>query len=85
MIPRSGRSPAKGIGYPLHYSWASLVAQVVKNLPAMGWEGNDNPLQYSCLENLHGQGSLAGYSPWGHKESDTTNHSFLERVQCMLF
>ena len=35
-------------------------------------EGNGNPLQYSCLENPHGQRSLTGYSPWGHKESDTT-------------
>ena len=34
--------------------------------------GHGNPLQYSCLENLHGQRSLVGYSPWGHKESDTT-------------
>ena len=33
--------------------------------------GHGNPLQYSCLENPHGQRSLAGYSPWGHKESDT--------------
>ena len=31
-----------------------------------------NPLQYSCLENPHGQRSLAGYSSWGHKESDMT-------------
>ena len=31
-----------------------------------------NPLQYSCLENPHGQRSLAGYIPWGHKESDMT-------------
>ena len=31
-----------------------------------------NPFQYSCLENPHGQRSLAGYSPWGHKESDKT-------------
>ena len=31
-----------------------------------------NPLQYSCLENTHGQRRLASYSPWGHKESDTT-------------
>ena len=31
-----------------------------------------NPLQYSCLENPHGQRSLAGYSLWGHKELDTT-------------
>ena len=31
-----------------------------------------DPLQYSCLENPHGQRSLAGYCPWGHKELDTT-------------
>ena len=30
-----GQSPGEGIGYPLQYSWASLVAQTVKNLPAM--------------------------------------------------
>ena len=34
--------------------------------------GHGNPLQYSWLENPHGQRSLAGYSPWGRKESDTT-------------
>ena len=34
--------------------------------------GHGNPLQYSCLENSHGQRSLVGYSPWGHRESDTT-------------
>ena len=34
-IPGSGRSTGKWIGYPLQYSWASLVAQLVKNLPAM--------------------------------------------------
>ena len=34
--------------------------------------GHGNPLQYSCLENPHGQGSLVGYSPWGHKELETT-------------
>ena len=46
MIPVLGRSPGEGIGYPLQYSWASLVAQLVKNPPAMretwiqslGWE-----------------------------------------------
>jgi hypothetical protein len=35
-------------------------------------EGNSNPVQYSFLENPHGQRSLANYSPWGHKESDMT-------------
>ena len=36
-IPGSGRSTGEGIGYPLQYPWASLVAQLVENLPAM-WE-----------------------------------------------
>ena len=50
MIPRSGRSPGEGIGYPLQYSWAYLVAQMVKNPPAM-WEtwvqywGWEDPLE----------------------------------------
>ena len=34
-IPGSGRSAGEGIGYPNQYSWASLVAQLVKNLPTM--------------------------------------------------
>ena len=34
--------------------------------------GHDNPRQYSCLENPHGQRSLVGYSPRDHKESDMT-------------
>ena len=46
FIPGSGRSAGEGRGYPLQYSWAFLVAQLVKNLPAMqetwvrslGWE-----------------------------------------------
>jgi len=46
LVPGSGRSPDEGKGYPLQYSWASLVAQAVKNPPAMletwiqslGWE-----------------------------------------------
>ena len=45
-IPGLGRSPGEGIGGPIQYTWASLVAQMVKNLPAMretkvqslGWE-----------------------------------------------
>ena len=43
---------------------------------SLGWkdplEEGKAILQYSCLENPHGQRSLAGYSPWGRKESDTT-------------
>ena len=49
-IPGSGRSSGEGTGYRLQYSWASLVAQLVKNLPAMGeiwvqylgWEDTEN-------------------------------------------
>ena len=37
LIPGSGRSPGEAIGYPLQYSWVSLVAQLVKSLPSM-WE-----------------------------------------------
>ena len=37
--------------------------------------GHDNPLQYSCLENPHGQRSLEGYSPLGYKELDTTKET----------
>ena len=64
LIPGSGRSAGEGIGYPLQYSWVSLVAQLVKNPPAI-WEtwvrslsredplekGKGYPLQYSGLEN----------------------------------
>ena len=35
-------------------------------------EENGNLLQYPCVGKSHGQRSLAGYSPWGRKESDTT-------------
>ena len=35
MISGSGRSPGEGICYPLQYSWTTLVAQVVRNLPVM--------------------------------------------------
>ena len=45
------------------------------SIPALGRSpggGHGNPLQYSCLENPHGQRSLAGYSSLGLKESDST-------------
>ena len=73
-VPGLGRSPGEGIGYPLKYSWASLVAQLVKNLPARCEDlglipgvgrspggGNGNPLQYFNLKNPHGQRSLLIY------------------------
>ena len=49
-IPGSGSSPGEGIDYPFQYSWASLVAQMVKNLPATRetWVrslGQEDPLE----------------------------------------
>ena len=49
-IPESERSAGEGVGYPLQYSWASVVTQLIKNLPAM-WEtwvrslGWENPME----------------------------------------
>ena len=43
--------------------------------------GYGNPFQYSCLENPQGQRSLAGYSPWGHKESETTQRLRMAHCQ----
>ena len=86
MIPELGRSHGEAIGYPLQYSWASLVAQLVKKLPTMqetwvqslGWE---DPLEEGMATHssilawriLTDRGAWwAACSPWGHKESDTT-------------
>ena len=50
LIPGSGRSAGEGIGYPVQYSWTSLVAQLVKNPPAMQksldqFLGREDPLE----------------------------------------
>ena len=78
-ISRLGRSPGEGLGYPLQYSWASLVAQLVKNPLAMretwvwslGWE---DPLEEGkATHSSILPGELDGlYNPWGCKESDMT-------------
>ena len=66
LIPGSERSSGEGIGYPLQYSWASLVAWLVKNLTTMqetwvqslGWEG---PLEKGMAPHY---GFLAWRIPW---------------------
>ena len=74
LIPGSGRSTGGGISYPLQYSWASLVAQLVKNLPAMqetwvrslGWENllerERLPTPVFWPREFHGL-----YSIWGRR------------------
>ena len=75
LIPGSGRSPGEGMGYPLQYSWASLVTQLVKNPPAM-WEtwvqslGWEDPLEKGKA--THSSIFHELYSPWSCKELDTT-------------
>ena len=76
-IPGSERSAGEGIGYPLQYSWASLVAQLVKNPPAMWetwvwtwvekilWRRERLPTAVIWPGEFHGL-----YSPWGCKELD---------------
>ena len=83
LIPGSGGPAGEGIGYPLLYYLASLVAQLVQNLPAMRetwdqslgwkipWRGERLPTLVSWPGELHGL-----YSPWGCKESNTTNFYF---------
>ena len=85
-IPGLGRSTGAGIGYPLQYSWASLVAQLVKNPPAMceTWVqplGGKTPWRKEWLPTLAFlPGEFHGlYSPWGGKELDTT-----ERLSLLL-
>ena len=76
-IPGLGRSAGEGIGYPLRYSWASLMAQLVKNLPPV-WEtwvrllGWEDPLEKERLPTpVFWPGEFHGLnSPWGHKELD---------------
>ena len=59
-IPESGRSTGEGIGYPLQDSWASLVAQLVKNPPAM-WE---TWVQSLGWEDLLGKGKATHSILW---------------------
>ena len=95
-IPGSGSSPGEGIGYPPQYSWASLVAQTVKNLSAMRpefdpwvgkipWRREWLPTPAFLPEEFHGQRIREGYSPWGHKELDTTEQlSFLSLLPLVI-
>ena len=65
----------------LHFPGSSVSKESACNVgdlgltPGLGRSpggGHGNPLQCSCQENAHGQRRLVGYSPWGRKESDTT-------------
>ena len=83
-IPGSGRSPREETGYPIQYSWALLVAQMVKNLPAMQetrvqFLGQEDPLEKEIA--IHSSilawriprtEEVGGLQSTGRKESDMT-------------
>ena len=89
MIPGSGRSTGEGLGYPPQYSWASLVAQLEMNPPAMretwvqslGWE---DPLEKrKATHSSILAWRILLYSPRGLKELDTTEQCSLCRLQML--
>ena len=91
LIPGSGRSAGEGIGYPLQYSWASLVAHLVKSLPAMQatwfnpWVGKIPWRRERLPTPVFWPGGFHGlYSPWGRKESDTTEWLSLQSLYLYL-
>ena len=82
LIPGSGRSSGERTGYPLQYSWAPLMSQLVNNPPAIQetwigslarkipWRREKLPTPVFWPREFHGL-----YSAWGHKELDTTELS----------
>ena len=81
----------------IHVSWASLIVQLVKNLPAMQetgfdpwrrkipWKEKWQPTPVSLPGEAHGQRSLADYSPWGcnsqTRHSDCTIHCHVSNIK----
>ena len=96
-VPGLGRSPGEARGHTLQYSWGSLVAQTVKNPPAMGetwvwslgWadpleEGMATHFSVLAMENPCGQRSLVSYSLWVCKVSDM-NERLRKAQWCLVF
>ena len=87
MTPPTSQPSSAGLCKSLGL-WASQVEQVVKNLPAntrdrfnpwvrkIPWRRKWQPTPIFLPEELRGQRSLAGYSPWGRKESGTTEKAY---------
>ena len=83
LIPRSGRSPGEEIGYLLQYSWAFLVAQLIKNPPAM-WETWVRSLDWkdplpkgkATLSSI-----LAWKIPWDHKHGEVQGIAELDMTE----
>ena len=98
MIPGSGRSNWRRdrlptpvfLGFPRGSAGKEPACNVgdLGSIPELGRSpggGHGNPLQYSCLENPHGQRGLVGFSPQGRKESDmtATKHSTAHTLEIL--
>ena len=86
-IPRLGRSPGEGIGCPFQYSWASLVAQLVKNPPAM----RETWVRSLVWEDLLEKGKVTHssilawripWTVWGCKQLDTNERLSFPKPGC---
>ena len=73
-FPTQGFPHGRAVKHPPVNEGDARDVGLILGLGRSSGVGNGNPLQYSCLEDPHGQRSLAGYSPWGRTESDTTEH-----------
>ena len=87
LIPGSGRSAGEGIGCPLQYCgysfWGPGFNPWVGKIP---WRRKWLPTPVFLPGESHGQRRLAGKSPWGHKEADTTEqltHSLSGQGKCL--
>ena len=80
MIPGSGRSAGEGIDYPVQYSRASLVVQLIKNPPAM-WEIWVQSLGWEDSLEKEKATHSSIYTSQGLKKSDTTEQLSLPRLQ----
>ena len=77
IFDSSSRCQRVYLGYPGSSAGKEFTCNTGDPSSIPGWGrfpggGHGNPLQYSCLENPHGQRSRAGYSPWDRQESDVT-------------
>ena len=75
-IPGLGRSPGEGKGYPLQYSGLeNSIDYTVHGVTKSRIQLSDFHFQIFLPGKSHGQRSLVGYSPWDHKQSETTEHA----------
>ena len=73
LYPQEGFPGSTVVKNPPANAGDTADSDLIPGLGRSPGGGNGNTLQYPCLKKSHGQRSLEGYGPWGHKESDTTD------------